>query len=556
MRKRLIFTSIISMLLLIGCSNIELDKLNNNNFDNTNNNNSSSDNNDSTDTTDEEPVDPIHINESFDFKILSSNDIHGQVDAENPTNTNGRAGIGKYFTYAKQIKDNNENVLLFDQGDTFQGSIYSNENRGNLISKAMAYTHYDARAIGNHDFDWGIEPLIKNKNVGYGDYVVPTLGANIYDYDFSNKEFLSSHCDNICDSSTICEFNNGFKVGVIGTIGSSQITSICTKYVSNLNFKDHIETIKSEATKLRNKGCHFVVSLHHGSVSELLGQDLTNYIDLALCAHTHQLEEELENGVLFSQAVAYTEYLQDINFSFDASTQKASLSNHSFIDSSTIYNAVTSVDPIIESMITEAKDEINNNSENNPDKVVANNVSGYFGYYYQNSSSNISANNLMAKAIYDTAINEGYSIDLAYVNQLRHALYKGSWTYANIYQAAPFDNEVYIMDVSYDDMVNEVAKYNYICKENGKTIKLEQGKTYKIAVIDYLACHTNENRQFDYFKSMNNYWDNINSITKLSKNYRNILADWLIKNYSNSEELNPNNFTSSISDFNKSDLVY
>lgn len=500
------------------------------------------------------PVEPIHIDTSFTFKILSSNDIHGQVDPENPTAYYGRSGIGKYLSYAKHIKDTEQNVLLVDQGDTFQGSIYSNENRGALITKAMAYAHYDARAIGNHDFDWGLEPLRNNKSLGYNGYVVPTLGANIYNYNFESKQFLSTHCDELCDSTTICEFSNGFKVGIIGTIGSitkdgkatNQITSICTPYVKDINFKPHVQIIKQEATKLRNQGCHFIISLHHGDVAELVGQGLSSYIDIGLAAHTHRLQSEVENGVHFYQMGEYTEYLGNFTFSFNASSQKTTLSNSNLISSADIEASGISVDPVLQDMIDDAKVEVR--SRMNPDEIVAANVNGAFDDYGEGP-------NLMAKAMYDTAIAEGYDIDLAYCNQLRHDLGGTSWTFDNIYQAAPFDNIVYIYDATYEEIRDEVKKYNYIYKPSGE-FEVSPGHTYKIAVLDYLLFHSSPSRHFDYFPSMENKFAQRDSFQKLNKTYRYVLKDWLASNgYSGSKTLSSSDYDSSITNFNRSEIV-
>ena len=532
MKKLSIFTSLFALLMLVSCSS------------NPGGNEPSPS---PTPTPTPTPVGPSHIDQSFNFKILSSNDIHGQVEEENISSYSGRAGIGKFFTYAKHVKETNPYTLLFDQGDTFQGSIYSNENRGELITKAMAYAHYDARAIGNHDFDWGVEPLRNLKDAGYGDYTVPTLGANIYNYDFNNKSFLPTHRDDFCDKTTICSFSNGFKVGVIGTIGSNQIKDILTSNVMDLNFKNHINVIKQEAKDLKEQGCHFIVSLHHGNIAELMGNGLEKYIDLGLCGHSHTEESDSEGNTHYFQFACYTEIMGELNFSFNASTQKVSFSSSSSKRASDIESAGYGVDSVISGLINEAKEDIE--TRMNPDQVVASNVNGNF---YSTST----AANLVAKAMYDTAISEGYNVDLAYCNQLRHTLYSPSWTFSDIYQAAPFDNRVYIVDVPYEEVSSEIKAWNNICKQNGRTINLSPGQTLKVACLDFLLFHASNYRYFDYFPSIGPYFNDRDNKPQLSKNYRDTLKDWLIsKGYSTGKQLKANDYTSSVSDFNKDEIV-
>ena len=101
------------------------------------------------------PVKPTTGSTTID--IFATNDIHGTISAED----DDEVDIATMATFLK-AKGEMENTLLLDQGDTWQGSIYSNFNHGALLTDIFNYVHYDARTIGNHDFDWGIEALEQN----------------------------------------------------------------------------------------------------------------------------------------------------------------------------------------------------------------------------------------------------------------------------------------------------------------------------------------------------------------------------------------------------------
>ena len=125
------------------------------------------------------------------IEIYATNDFHGQVMEES-----GYMGLSKWATYLKD-KGEQKNTLLIDQGDTWQGSIYSNYNHGELITDVMNYIKYDARSVGNHDFDWGLEYLASNTARSYNGYKTPVLAGNVYDYDFATKTIGTHQQSNV-----------------------------------------------------------------------------------------------------------------------------------------------------------------------------------------------------------------------------------------------------------------------------------------------------------------------------------------------------------------------
>jgi 2',3'-cyclic-nucleotide 2'-phosphodiesterase (5'-nucleotidase family) len=119
------------------------------------------------------------------IEVYSTNDFHGAVEE------NGyEVGLARWGTFLKN-KNQSENTLIIDQGDTWQGSIYSNFNKGALLTDVMNYVKFDARSVGNHDFDWGQEYIAINKNREYEGYTTPTLAGNVYDMTLNIK--LKAH---------------------------------------------------------------------------------------------------------------------------------------------------------------------------------------------------------------------------------------------------------------------------------------------------------------------------------------------------------------------------
>ena len=463
------------------------------------------------------------------IRVMATNDIHGQIYEETSVDNEGntyvsRAGIDKTMTFLKNEKAKG-NTLLIDQGDTWQGSAYSNYNHGGLLTDIMNYVQYDARTIGNHDFDWGLEPIETNAKKSYDGYTTPTLAANIYDYDFVTKTEGDVQQAQL-GAPSVCYTFDGVKVGIIGTIGStdysSQITSICTNNVKNIIFKKHIPIIKQEAERLRNEeNCDIVILSHHGDQDDLTGNNLNQFIDLALCGHSHQYEHFEEGNLLYVQSQGNNRQLWEVDLKINLNSRRiedevaATTYAASYIAREV---ADQDVDSTITGLITANYAQCLREVPLND--VVANNVTGSFG-------ANASAANLMAAAVYEAAEAEGYDIICSYVNNARHDLYNGEWTYADVYEAFPFENDIYIMDITAADMVNEIGRYNYVCKDmsNWPTDGFDIYDTttkYRIAVLDYLGVHTDVNRNYDYFPSCNG-----EIVATLSKKYRPILVDYL-----------------------------
>jgi len=93
--------------------------------------------------------------------ILHTNDVHSHIEPfpDNDPKYPGLGGAARRASLIQQIRNEEENVLLFDAGDIFQGTPYFNMYNGELDFKLMSLMQYDCATIGNHDFDNGIDGI-------------------------------------------------------------------------------------------------------------------------------------------------------------------------------------------------------------------------------------------------------------------------------------------------------------------------------------------------------------------------------------------------------------
>ncbi len=461
------------------------------------------------------------------IKIVAINDFHGHV--ENKDGSMGLLKLGSYFLE----QSNTENTLIIDQGDTFQGALYSNYNHGKLITDVYSYAHVHARTVGNHDFDWGIDKLKACSSKEILGYKTPVLAANVYDYDFATKVVGENQQSDIGVKTVSYTLKNGLKVGIVGVIGKSQITSITTKLVDTITFTDHIEVIKEEAANLRNDGCDLVIASCHTGQGDLTGNDLSDYVDLVLCGHTHYNESTSEGNLHYYQFGAYGEGVGEITLTYNYSTSSITSQESDFVSDFSDVTVNDNIRKIYNAYYNTAKDA--------GDIVVANDVRSAF-------YSGEQAANLMCKAILDQTKAEKFNVVLSMCNTARELLPTGTWKYADLYESFPFDNVIYIIDAWGSEILNEMKYGNNVCFNPTFDRTISSSKRYRIAVLDYLAFHSNESRSYNYFPSVGY----TTPIGTLKYNYRVILGNWLNKNgYNKGKTLKASDYSNSVDQFDK-----
>ncbi|MFD4663197.1 bifunctional metallophosphatase/5'-nucleotidase [Streptomyces halstedii] len=133
----------------------------------------------------------------YSFTVMGTTDLHGNVfnwdyftDGEFDDAQHNDVGLAKISTLVNRVREQRgrHNTLLIDAGDTIQGTQLSyyyakidpiTAKRGPVhpMARAMNKIGYDAAALGNHEFNYGIPVLRKFEE--QCDF--PLLGANALD---------------------------------------------------------------------------------------------------------------------------------------------------------------------------------------------------------------------------------------------------------------------------------------------------------------------------------------------------------------------------------------
>lgn len=193
--------------------------------------------------------------EEKDTVILHTNDVHGRIVEEK-----GVIGDAKLATVIEQERaKSNQNTLVVDAGDAFQGLPISNSTKGEARAEILNKMQYDAMAVGNHEFDFGLDEAKKYKEI----LKFPLLSSNTY-----------VNGARLFEASTIVDKDKtveGDEFVVIGVTTPETATKTHPKNIKGVTFTDPIsevnKVIEEVQAKARAEGKdykHYVVLAHLG----------------------------------------------------------------------------------------------------------------------------------------------------------------------------------------------------------------------------------------------------------------------------------------------------
>lgn len=219
--------------------------------------------------------------------ILYTNDVHSRIEPF-PANDPKFANLGGFARRAaviEEVRRENDNVLLLDAGDIFQGTPYFNLYHGELEYKLMTRMGYDATTLGNHDFDLGIENLVTQ---------MPHAGFAFLNCNYN----LSDTALNGRISPYKIFTKKGIKIGVLG-YGIELEGLVDKKMYGTTRYENPVAIANATAKLLKHDlGCDYVIALSHlgfdfpeKKISDKSMAPLTENIDLVIGGHTHTFLE-------------------------------------------------------------------------------------------------------------------------------------------------------------------------------------------------------------------------------------------------------------------------
>ena len=265
------------------------------------------------------------------ISILHTTDIHGHILPTSDYDGNpNRGGLARCVTQIRRWRRQNRNSILIDVGDVYQGAEVSLRNKGELMIDLFNYLGYDAWVIGNHEFDWGIEPF----HEALQESTMPVLAANTVLEGKPAGEFPDANHPFAKIQPFILKEIAGIKLAIIGITTPGMSFWLPREFVRGIEFQHPVEPVRRAIVRAKSEGADAIVLTGHmGLKPRTGGDDFANSVmaltsefpDAAtfIAGHTHQaIPSRLTNGVLFTQADHFGIHVGRVDLLFDRDSKK------------------------------------------------------------------------------------------------------------------------------------------------------------------------------------------------------------------------------------------
>ncbi|MEV6544528.1 5'-nucleotidase C-terminal domain-containing protein [Streptomyces sp. NPDC051665] len=287
-------------------------------------------------------------NKTWSFSILGTTDLHSHVfdwdyylDKAYSDSKGNSVGVARVATLIKQQRKakGEGHVLLVDAGDIIQGTSLGyyfarvdpiTSGSKHPMATAMNHMRYDAAALGNHEFNYGIDTLRKFEQQCH----FPLLGANALDAKTLRPAFAPYTVKKIRVPGA-----PDIKVGILGLTNPGIALWDKDNVSGKMVFPGLVEQAKKYVPRLRALGCDVVFLTDHSGLdgsssygdelpyvenaSNLVAEQVPG-IDAILVGHTHVevpsytvKNEETGDDVLLSEPYCWGYRLSVFDFELE-----------------------------------------------------------------------------------------------------------------------------------------------------------------------------------------------------------------------------------------------
>lgn len=371
------------------------------------------------------------------LRIIATNDLHGALEAAHTTRgkpVGGAEAMAASIERAQRECSSPCVTLLVDAGDMFQGTAESNLAHGRPVVELYNALGYAAAAVGNHEFDWGLDTL--RKRMSEARFAI--LGANVRYRNGRDVQWIPD--------DTIVQ-RGPYRIGIIGVIGPETDGSTLAANVATLRFAKPAPIVDSLTRELRSRGADVVVVLaHSGAYCKRSGREacrgsvisfaheLRERVDAIVSGHTHSVVDYTIGGVPVVQAQSSGRAVAVVDLAPDTAGDGAS----GELVAESVYHVQggARASAEIEGIIRRASERVSG---------IVNRPVARLETSLSRSGDEYPLGNLIADAE-----RWAGNADVAMVNNggIRTGLSAGTVTYGELFQVQPFGNPLRRMDVS------------------------------------------------------------------------------------------------------------
>lgn len=425
--------------------------------------------------------------------IVHTNDTHSRLKEGDYDGM----GFAKIATKVKEIRKENENVLLLDAGDTLHGLPIATISKGETVIGIMNSMGYDAMVLGNHDFNYGYDRLVELKDM----MKFPMIVSNVVKED-GTVDFKPYEIKEIA----------GIKIGIFG------LTTPETKYKSNpkntegVNIEDPVEVAKEMVSKLKEENVDMIIALSHLGLdedSEVKSSDVAEKvegIDIIVDGHSHSVLEE-------GKVVGDTLIVQTGEYDKNLGVVKVEIKDGKILSKqASLFTKEEAAEIEEDSEIKGLIDEIDNKNEEITSVLVGKSKVKLDGERELVRAGETNLANIITDAMLKAS---GAEVAITNGGGIRASIEAGDIKMGDVIQVLPFGNYLVVKEVKGIDILNalehgtssypetkgaypQVAGMTFKLdpsKEAGKRVydvkvgenPLDINKTYKLATNDFMA---------------------------------------------------------------------
>ena len=412
---------------------------------------------------------------TYTLPLFQTSDIHGYL-----VNVSADTVHYKLAYISDKVKDirgygaanDRRKALLLDGGDLYQGTTLSNLAVGAPIYVAFDLMGYDAVALGNHEFDWGVTNMVDRDGTlpeyTYLQYSskneVPVLAANL-NRNGQKADFVKDYVIVEKLAKTVSGDELPVRIGVIGFLedwSGSMMTSVFAGY----SIDEDVGIVERIAQTLeKDSACDMTIILAHGAADEIADKlNSKSVVDLVLGGHTHEnLMGKSASGVPYMEPVAYGEGFAYADLVFNVNDSgKVSFVEVSKMDTVAVDAAKDmkgnskELDAEIVEFSDKALEDVASLFEEKIGYITVSAIEDYTdtSTYIPNSYNRSSTMGNWMTDIYRRIAKA----DVAFVNgggvrtQFPVTGERREITVANIYEMFPFGNAIYVYEITYGEL--------------------------------------------------------------------------------------------------------
>jgi 2',3'-cyclic-nucleotide 2'-phosphodiesterase/3'-nucleotidase len=276
--------------------------------------------------------------------LLGTTDIHGHIEpVDYYSNQPANRGLAKIATLVRRERAAHANVLLLDSGDTIQGTPLAyyfarkDTSKPNPTIAMMNALGYDAMAVGNHEFNFGLGVLWKAKGEARFPFLAANIGQAYRDRARSFRPYIVKEVA-------------GVRVGIVGFVTPGVPRWEIPAHYRGYQFEPIVDAARRMIPEVRKQADVVVVIAHSGlgpdpesgqpaPADEIADENAmialaeqVPGIDVILYGHTHlEMREKFIHGVLLVQAKNWGQSLArvEVEMERDASGAWRVASKHS-----------------------------------------------------------------------------------------------------------------------------------------------------------------------------------------------------------------------------------